>query len=289
MNSIDILFRLLVAIVPPLLLLAVTYLIDWKEREPLSLLAALFGMGVVSYFVSFLWELVMFKLVELLPMNEVVLNLLKAFLIVSFGEELFKFLFLKLGSWKNKSFNYRFDGIVYAVYVSLGFGLTENIFYVLQYGVRTALFRSISSIPLHASCGVIMGIFYGYARGCMNAGNQKGTVKNYKLGLIIPIIIHGFYDFSIKIDTIVMGIVWIVFTIALFLIVMNRLMKYSVWDHTIVDVKNQVNVYGEVTIIPNPDAEISPSCQLMKESQRYDSYGQTQEINLVREQIDEGK
>ena len=44
-------------------------------------------------------------------------------------------------AWRDPNFNYRFDGIVYAVFVSLGFAAFENISYVVGYGLTTAVAR----------------------------------------------------------------------------------------------------------------------------------------------------
>ena len=50
-------------------------------------------------------------------------------------------------------------GKVYAVFVSLGFALWENISYVLHFGFQTAIVRSLTAIPGHACFGVFMGAF----------------------------------------------------------------------------------------------------------------------------------
>ena len=56
-------------------------------------------------------------------------------LFVGLIEEGCKFFFLYKKTWKNVNFNYTFDGIVYAVTVSLGFAAIENIIYVFNYGL----------------------------------------------------------------------------------------------------------------------------------------------------------
>ena len=72
-------------------------------------------------------------------------------------EEGSKFFFLYRFTWKDKAFNYRFDGIVYAVFVSLGFAALENVFYVFNYGTGVALQRALLTIPGHMSFAVYMG------------------------------------------------------------------------------------------------------------------------------------
>ena len=58
-------------------------------------------------------------------------TILLAFLVVAVVEEGTKFWMLKRRTWNHPAFNYRFDGIVYAVFVSLGFAAYENTTYVL--------------------------------------------------------------------------------------------------------------------------------------------------------------
>lgn len=94
------------------------------------------------------------------------------FVIVAIAEESSKYFFLKKRTWNNPEFNCQYDGVVYAVFVSLGFALWENINYVLSYGFSTAIVRAITAIPGHACFGVFMGVFYGLARKQYNRGKS---------------------------------------------------------------------------------------------------------------------
>ena len=93
-----------------------------------------------------------------------------------------------------KAFNEPFDGIVYAVMVSMGFAATENIVYVFESGFETALLRAITAIPAHATFGILMGYFMGKAK----FSNNK-IVLNLT-GLLLAVIFHGAYDFFLFID-----------------------------------------------------------------------------------------
>ena len=94
----------------------------------------------------------------------------------------------------NKEFNEPFDGIVYAVMVSMGFAATENIFYVLEGGYQTALLRAFTAVPAHATFGILMGYYMGKAK----FSNNK-IVLNLT-GLLLAIIFHGAYDFFLFIE-----------------------------------------------------------------------------------------
>ena len=156
---------ILAAVLPAWFLLRYIYRHDAVEKEPAGLLASLLLMGVVSALCSGvlegLGEAVLYRLVD--P-GSPLYTVLLAFFVVALVEEGTKFLFLYIRTWRNPNFNYRFDGIVYAVFVSLGFAAFENIQYVLRYGLSVALPRAIFAVPGHMAFAVFMGLFYGRAK-----------------------------------------------------------------------------------------------------------------------------
>ena len=113
-------------------------------------------------------------------------------------EEILKFLILYFYIFKHKEFNEPMDAIVYGIVASLGFALNENYDYVYnlaeQFNATSweiALARSYSAIPMHAACGVIMGFYFG-----QNYFIEQG--RSFSLALIVPIIIHGSYNFLLS-------------------------------------------------------------------------------------------
>ena len=113
-------------------------------------------------------------------------------------EEILKFLILYFYIFKHKEFNEPMDAIVYGIVVSLGFALNENYDYVYNLAEQfkatsweIALARSYSAIPMHAACGVIMGFYFG-----QNYFIEQG--RSFSLALIVPIIIHGSYNFLLS-------------------------------------------------------------------------------------------
>jgi len=113
-------------------------------------------------------------------------------------EEILKFLILYFYIFKHKEFNEPMDAIVYGIVVSLGFALNENYDYVYNFAEQfkatsweIALARSYSAIPMHAACGVIMGFYFG-----QNYFIEQG--RSFSLALIVPIIIHGSYNFLLS-------------------------------------------------------------------------------------------
>jgi len=122
-------------------------------------------------------------------------------------EEILKFLILYFYIFKHKEFNEPMDAIVYGIVASLGFALNENYNYVYnlaeQFNATSweiALARSYSAIPMHAACGVIMGFYFG-----QNYFIEQG--RSFSLALIVPIIIHGSYNFLLSFNGIYPGVI----------------------------------------------------------------------------------
>ena len=114
-----------------------------------------------------------------------------AFVVAGLVEESFKFLFFFLYIWKNREFNEMYDGIVYAVFISLGFATVENIAYVLSTGMSTAVIRSVTAVPAHALFAVSMGYYLGIAKFARPQYRRRYIAR----GFAIPVLLHGIYDF----------------------------------------------------------------------------------------------
>ncbi|MBR4913971.1 MAG: PrsW family intramembrane metalloprotease [Clostridiales bacterium] len=231
------------ALIPVAGLLVFIYFNDKKEKEPFGLLVALFFAGMGTIITAIIGELIGGVVLNLFfPSNTVLGGIFDAMLIVAPAEEMGKFLVLRLITWKNKNFNYSYDAIVYAVFVSLGFAAFENITYVFGSGIGTALLRMFTAVPGHACFAVFMGFFYSKAKYA-SLTNKKGACAGFTaLAMIIPILIHGIYD------AILMGggssevailsglslVLWIFFVIALFVVSCILIVKSSRNDFCIV-------------------------------------------------------
>lgn len=133
-----------------------------------------------------------------------------AFLVAALCEEAFKLLAVYILIWKNPNFNERFDGIVYAVFVSLGFALVENILYVFSNGMSTGIARAFTAVPAHAMFGIMMGYYLGLSRF-----SAKKRVRYFILAFLIPFFLHGLYDFILMVN-----IAWVLTLFFPFLIYM---------------------------------------------------------------------
>lgn len=190
-----ILFLVAAALLPPLVLMGVVYRMDRLEREPPALLASLFLRGVLAMFPILILELLASQFVDFFYWQPLVYLFLTYFVIPGFVEEGVKFRVLRRRTWNEPNFNYRFDGVVYAVFVSLGFAAVENVLYVLTSGFSTAVLRAIFSIPGHAMFGVIMGLSFSQASWAQRHGQREQAAAQQKRAWLLPALLHGAYDF----------------------------------------------------------------------------------------------
>jgi RsiW-degrading membrane proteinase PrsW (M82 family) len=146
-----------------------------------------------------------------------------AFFISALVEETFKFVFLYFLYFKNDEFNEWFDGIVYAVFISLGFAAVENVLYASDPklgGVVTAMWRAVFSVPGHAMFGVGMGYFMGLAKFSPRAGYLL-------LSFVSAWAFHGIYNLLISFNQAVFLTVFIPYFIALLIGSLDKMKKHS--------------------------------------------------------------
>ena len=205
---------------------------DSIEKEPPGLLIKLIFLGCLSTIPAMVLEIVGTNILSLLGMNEkgYLFIFIENFFVVALAEEGCKKFMLRLGSWKNPAFNYVFDGVVYGVCVALGFAGLENVLYISGFGMEVAVVRGLAAVPLHAICGVFMGHFYGLEKKYTVSG-MTGLAGNMRsLSIVIPVLIHGFYDFAASIGSDVFTYVWLGFVIIVDIFAINAIRQYSNTD-----------------------------------------------------------
>ena len=164
--------------VPLFIVFAIIY--SDKFREPTDLVIKTFFAGVI----------ICFPAAEL---NYLLIPSYEYSYRAGFTEETLKFLVLYFYIRPKSAFNEPMDAIVYGVIVSLGFATFENISYVYSGNFEVdsfslAIMRAVSAIPMHATCGIIMGYFFG-----LYAFNHS---KHFLIkSIIFPIGIHATYNF----------------------------------------------------------------------------------------------
>lgn len=199
-----------IASVPVVLILAYVYRRDKYNKEPWWLLLFSFLGGALMVPFIIWWETGM---LDIMPAVKTVEHYA---LYVSFGvaalcEETSKFIILVLLAYKSSHFNEKFDGIIYAVYVSMGFALVENIMYVISGGDSVGLTRALTAVPAHAIFAIAMG--FHLARAKFSARNR--TMK-FILALLIPMALHGTYNYILMADVEYLLLSFVLYVILLY-------------------------------------------------------------------------
>lgn len=213
---------LIAALAPVAVLIYYIYRRDKYQKEPVKELLKAFGLGIMSVFAS---------LIISTPLGSMGLYgnepstlwgaLSTSFFGAAVPEEIAKFLMFWLMVRKNRFFDERMDGIVYASVVSLGFAAVENIMYLVsnyESWLAVGISRALFSVPAHFFFGVLMGYYYSLYRFCPSESKAYGW-----LILGAPIIAHGLFDtvlFSVNVLPSLSLILMV-----LFLILCNNLRK----------------------------------------------------------------
>jgi RsiW-degrading membrane proteinase PrsW (M82 family) len=186
---------LLLAVAPVMIIIVYIYFQDKYEKEPKSLLLLNFLFGaIVSIVIVTVLYMFTGRLIPLTDKYSVWQQFVQAFFVVALAEEFSKYIIVKYFAQPKKAFNEPYDGIIYAVMVSMGFACTENIMYVLEGGYTTAILRAFTAVPAHATFGILMGFFMGKAKFA------KNRLTLNIAGLFLAVLFHGAYDFFLFIN-----------------------------------------------------------------------------------------
>ncbi len=225
---------LAIGILPTLVLSYYIYSKDNVEKEPPLLLCLLFGSGAICFALAkfvvrpFACGLLDKMFESRLTINvmggqdfatdgdKYLFHVIMAFICFALVEELLKWIALLLITKWNKNFNCLFDGIIYSVFVSLGFGIVESVIYAISNGADSLLLYLVDTAPAHFFYGVIMGFFYtlwhvnSSARRIEKQMIADGTIEKHEvfppvflciLSLLLPVMLNGFARFSDALDT----------------------------------------------------------------------------------------
>lgn len=241
-----------VALVPALVLGIYIYIKDRSDKEPLSLLMMLFGLGALMCIPAAYTEGALLPIIDKFFLNAdfmampIIHHFVYYFVGVALVEEFFKWIALYKSTNNSTDFNSLFDGVIYAVFISLGFAAYENINYAVSYGWNTALARAVTAVPAHMFFGVFMGYYYSlyHIRKMAHdleseyekagyieiAGEPISYNRELKRSIVVPVLIHGLYDFVCTIPTFFASISFIVFLAALYFVSFRRIKNFSKRD-----------------------------------------------------------
>lgn len=252
---------MLAALLPAVVLCVYVFQKDRVEKEPLRLLMRLLLLGTLCCFPAAYVERFIFSILKWLFSGSIYTDaqgveyiaknifykyhFIKYFFGVALVEEGFKWLALLYATKHNEEFNSLFDGLIYAVFVSIGFAAYENVGYVLQYGWMNAVMRGVLAVPGHMFFAVLMGYHYSFWHVYEKAGvleeqlKAEGIVrsstsiqgKGYMiLSLLMPILAHGMYDFCCTLSSAIGVLVFYVFIAGLYIYCFRKIKAMSAAD-----------------------------------------------------------
>jgi len=187
------------AVLPVLLLLWFVRRKDNLNPEPVGKLILAFFMGCLSVVPAAVQEMF---LSSFAPSHPVLEGVYTGYVVAGFSEELWKLLLLILVIWKSRHFDEYFDGIVYAVFLSMGFACVENVQYVMGGSdpLGTALMRGLLAVPAHFLFAVTMGYYLSLAKF-----DPQHRVSHFLKALLYPLLLHGTYDSLLMVSSNLQG------------------------------------------------------------------------------------
>jgi len=186
-------YLMFIAAVLPALLLGLYIWRKDPQPEPLRWVLRAFLSGIVICFpVAFAENIISALLFPAGGPTTLFGTTVEAFFVAAVPEEAAKLLVLWLFVLrKNPYFDEHFDGIVYAVFVSLGFAAIENVFYVMGSGegwMSVAATRALLAVPGHYAFGILMGYYYSKYHFFNHSRQTAAKI------LLVPVLAHGVYD-----------------------------------------------------------------------------------------------
>lgn len=194
------------------------FTVDKKNEYRLATLIIMGGVPsvVITLFFNQFWGTAVYNLTGHYKGDN---TFISHFLLTGLLEEFSKFLIFIILTRFYKSIKEPRDGMLQAASIAMGFALTENIIYSLQYGIYVLLLRSIITIIGHVSYAVIWGYAWGSV-GYINGGKTKTIGLLYTLiALIAAAMFHGASNFFLSSLLLWFALLLDVLAIALFFII----------------------------------------------------------------------
>ncbi len=243
------------ALLPALVLGGYIFKKDRVEKEPMGLLLMLLLFGALICIPAAFIEIFLIAVFEVFEFSHYTYAFVENFFGIALVEEGLKFIVLFLFTRKNKNFNCLFDGVVYAVFVSLGFAALENVLYVMESGWSVAILRAITAVPGHVCDGVLMGCYYSLWRmhekakekeiSLKKSGRIDSKIKEFsgkkflRLALIVPVLAHGFYDFCCVANGFADFVFW-VFLVIVYVYCFKKVKNMSKTDRDYESISNRM-------------------------------------------------
>lgn len=219
------------ALLPSLIIAFLLYISDKKEREPITELIKAFFLGIISIIItlgiSFIFDVTKIEVDNL----DMIGLAIYSFIDVALIEELSKWLMAHIFVRNNSNYNYMYDGIIYFSYVSLGFATIENILYIASTGLTAALVRAVTTVPSHVFFAMTAGYYYTLATKEKN--NKALKSRYFILSIVMPVLLHGFFDFCLLTKNYLFLLIFLVFVVSLYIVSIGNARKVEKNDRLI--------------------------------------------------------
>lgn len=175
---------------PVIALILLVYLKIKLKIKTNKFLYQAFLYGLISVVIVIIGQLLM-DATEINYLKNIKRTAFYAMVIIAFGSELGKFIILRYIFLVKKSFYGPVDGIIYSIFIGLGFATASTI--LLGSGVLSSevdYLYLFSNAPANIIFAVIMGFFVGLGK------TRENRFIDSMTGLFAATIFHGLYTFS---------------------------------------------------------------------------------------------
>jgi RsiW-degrading membrane proteinase PrsW (M82 family) len=209
MNYYKLLLYIAFGVLPSLVWLTY-YLKKDLHPEPKKMILKIFLCGALITIPVFFIQLGLSGLLKNLQVDPffisfpVLIDVLKWFFVIALTEEVFKYLVVKMVALNSQELDEPLDIMLYMVVSALGFAAIENILYLfspideVSFGaiigatVTISFIRFIGATLLHTLSSALLGYFLVLSN--LKSKNKKTLTL---LGMLLAIVLHGLYNFSI--------------------------------------------------------------------------------------------
>src|SRR3989344_2738113 len=180
------------------------YLRKDLHPEPKKMIIKIFLWGAAITVPVFFTQIGLSALLDKTNFNPILTSLIYWFLIISFTEEIFKYLVVKLKAINSPHLDEPTDIVIYMIVAALGFAAVENILYlfspvdqlslnaIVSKTLLISFIRFIGATFLHTLASAVIG--YSLA---ISYCDEKNRTLEIISGVAMAVLLHGLYNFSI--------------------------------------------------------------------------------------------
>jgi len=199
----SIIIYIIFGIVPSLIWLFY-YLRKDVHPEPKGMVLKIFLWGALITLPVFFVQIGLLCVLNRININTLMRDIIYWFFIISFSEEFFKYLVARIKVVNSPHLDEPLDIMLYTVIAALGFAAVENILYLfvpaeqisfnqlIDRALIISLIRFIGAIFLHTLCSAVIG--YSMAISFCEVKMKHISIAT---GMLVAVLLHGLYNFSI--------------------------------------------------------------------------------------------